>query len=266
MLFVNRNNKPKHGKSKSLFNIIIFFRVIFLIIIIISSIEIIIWFLGNKQNKTILKELAKENIVTVDKIENEINIDFDKLKEINSDVVGYIKLDNPKIEYPVVQTKDNDYYLKHNLKKEYNQAGWIFLDYRNEINSSNKNIIIYGHNMQNNSMFGQLKDVLTPEWYNNEENKIITFITENGIETYEFFSVYEIEIEEYYLQTDFKDTKEYEKFINTIKNRSIKDFGINVTVSDNILTLSTCGNNSKYRIVIHAKKQEEKNKTINIEK
>lgn len=255
MSFFNKKNKSKHGKNNSLFNIVFFIRIIFLIIIIISIVKIIIWYFDNKKNETILEELENGNIITDNKSENEINIDFNKLRIINSDVVAYIKLNNPKIEYPVVQAKDNDYYLKHNLKKEYNQAGWIFLDYRNKINSTNKNMIIYGHNMKNNSMFGQLEDILTPEWYNNNENREIKFITENEVQTYEIFSVYKTEMEEYYLQTDFKNTKEYEDFIKTIKNRSIKDFKINVTAADSILTLSTCGSNSKYRIVIHAIKK-----------
>ena len=105
--------------------------------------------------------------------------------------------------------------------------------------------------MRNNSMFGSLKDVITEEWYNNEENKYITFVTENDYQTYQVFSVYQIKTEDYYIQTEFK-SNEFTEFIDTITKRSKKDFGINVSKEDTILTLSTCSNNNKYRVVLHS--------------
>lgn len=107
--------------------------------------------------------------------------------------------------------------------------------------------------MKNNSMFGTLRNILKEEWYNNEENYIINLITENENQKYQVFSVYQIENEDYYIKTGFKDN-EFIEFVNTLKNRSIKDFNIELTQEDNILTLSTCGDNNKYRIVLHAKK------------
>ena len=102
-------------------------------------------------------------------------------------------------------------------------------------------------------MFGTLKNILKENWYNNEENHIIDFITENEEQKYEVFSVYQIKNEEYYIDTEFKDN-EFGKFVDTLKNRSIKDFNVEVSAEDCILTLSTCGNNKDYRIVLHAKK------------
>ena len=113
---------------------------------------------------------------------------------------------------------------------------------------------MYGHNRKDGSMFATLKGILSPEWYNNEENRNIIFNTENENSIYEVFSVYQIENEEYYIQTEFKTEDKFEKFIETIKKRSIKDFGVEVTSEDSILTLSTCANNNKYRVVLHAKK------------
>lgn len=108
--------------------------------------------------------------------------------------------------------------------------------------------------LRNNSMFGTLKNVLNKEWYNNEENYTIKLITENAEEIYKVFSVYQIEAEDYYIQTTFSDNKKYEKFLETLEKRSIKDFEQQIGAEDEILTLSTCANNSKYRIVLHAKK------------
>ena len=103
-------------------------------------------------------------------------------------------------------------------------------------------------------MFGTIKDVVKEEWYNNDENHEIIFITENEILDYEVFSVYQIETEDYYIQTHFENDEKFEEFINKIKNRSVKDFNTEVNSEDSILTLSTCANNKKYRVVLHAKK------------
>lgn len=146
------------------------------------------------------------------------------------------------------------FYLKHSFDKSNNSAGWIFADYRNKFDGTDKNIIIYGHNMKDNSMFGSLKSVISEDWYNNEDNKYITLITENEIQIYEVFSVYQIEKEDYYIQTSFNSETNFNTFAQTIKKRSKKKFKVDVNKEDNILTLSTCANNNKYRVVLHAKK------------
>ena len=102
-------------------------------------------------------------------------------------------------------------------------------------------------------MFSKLKNYLNSNWYNQEDHKKIYFITPDGANIYEIFSVYEIEDEEYYLKTDF-NYKEFNNYINTIKARSEIDFNVNITSEDSIITLSTCGNTNDYRIVIHAKR------------
>ena len=94
------------------------------------------------------------------------------------------------------------------------------------------------------------------KWYNNEENYIIKLITENEEQKYEVFSVYQIKSEDYYIDTDFNNN-EFEEFVQTLKNRSVKDFNVEITSEDSILTLSTCANNNKYRVVLHAKRLNE---------
>ena len=152
-----------------------------------------------------------------------------------------------------VKGTNNSYYLKHNFNKESNSAGWIFADYKNKVDGTDKNLVIYGHNMRNDSMFGSLKNILNDDWHNEEENKYVTFITENDNSIYEVFSVYQVADEDYYITTDFKDN-EFNDFIKTIKSRSKFDFDVDINENDNILTLSTCANNNKYRVVLHAKK------------
>ena len=233
--------------------IINIFQIICYIVIIISSINIIKWYISNKQNEKILQDIS--SVVELEKNkdnENKYNIAFNKLKEKNEDSVGYIKVNGTDIAYVVVKGKDNSYYLSHNFEQKSNGAGWIFADFRNKLDGSDKNLIIYGHNRKDGSMFGSLKNVLNKDWYDNLENRKIIFITENEESIYEVFSVYSIEKEDYYIQTDFYEG-DFDKFVEKIKRRSIKEFGIEVGSEDKILTLSTCDTSSKYRVVLHAK-------------
>lgn len=240
----------KHEKKKLNKSIISnLFLIIFIIMLIISSIKIIKWYKENKQNKKIQEKISEAIIID----EQETLIDFGKLKEINKDTVGWIKVNGTDIEYAVVKAEDNSYYLDHNFENKYNKAGWIFADYKNKLDGTDKNIIIYGHNRRDGSMFASLKNILKEEWYLNEENRKITFITEKEKSVYEVFSIYQIEAEDYYITTNFKN-EEFLEYIKIVKDRSIKDFDIEVSETDNILTLSTCGNNNDYRIVLHARK------------
>ena len=102
-------------------------------------------------------------------------------------------------------------------------------------------------------MFGSLRKILDKSWYNNKDNKYVTFVTETGTYKYEVFSVYSIKAEEYYIKTDFKNDSEYAKFLKTIKNRSLKDYKVSLDTNDQILTLSTCRKGGSYRTVLHAK-------------
>lgn len=249
---MSRKDKRNNKKKLLIINII---QLILIIILVYSAIHIVIWYKNNKTNKKIIEEISQAieiNENTED--EQKYKVNFEELKNKNSDTVAWLKVENTSIEFPVVKANDNSYYLTHNFNKENNKAGWIFADYKNKFDGTDKNIVIYGHNMRDDSMFGSLKDVIKEEWYNNEENKYITFVTENEYQTYQVFSVYQIEKEDYYIQTNFQNN-EFEEFIKTIKQRSKKDFNVDVTSKDNILTLSTCANNNKYRVVLHAKKQ-----------
>ena len=189
---------------------------------------------------------------------NMINVDFNGLKRTNPDVVGWLKVNGTNINYPFVQSSDNDYYLTHSFNKSYNGAGWVFLDYRNN-GTNNKNTIIYAHGRSNKTMFGTLKNVLNNGWLNNTNNYVIKISTETENSLWQIFSVYRIPTTSDYLQTNFNDETEYQNFLDMIKDRSSHNFDTNVSSTDNILTLSTCYNNSD-KMVVHAKLIKKENK------
>ncbi len=176
---------------------------------------------------------------------------FDKLLTINKDVKGWLVVNNTKINYPVTQGPDNDYYLSHDIYNKKITTGWVFMDYRNDALNLSDNTIIYGHNLKTGYMFGSLKNALDYSWYTNPANQIITFNTINKDMKWRVFSIYRTDYTTDYLKANFSSTQEFLDFASSMKSRSIYDFGINVKEGDKILTLSTCTGNNR-RMVIHA--------------
>ena len=245
----------RYNKKISNKTICIILFLIFISIMIVTGIMLFRWIKENKYSQDIIEDISEsisidENIDNVEKY----NIDFAGLKQTNSDTIAWMKVNGTDIEYPVVKTTNNDFYMIHSFDKSYNSAGWVFMDYKDRFDGTDNNMVIYAHNRRDGSMFGTLKNILTEEWQNSEENFIIPFITENEKAEYQVFSIYRIENEDYYITTNFGTDNEFKKFIDTIKLRSIKDFNVDVSIEDNILTLSTCADNNKYRVVLHAKK------------
>ena len=246
-----RRLKENDSSNKTKRAILKLLQCFFITTMIVSAIFIYKWWKDNKNNSRLLESISEHVIKEND---GKYKINFNELKTINNEIIGWIKVEGTGIDYPVLQHTDNEYYLKYSFDRTYNRAGWVFADYTNKLNNTDQNLVIYGHNRKDGSMFGTLKNVLKEEWYNNEKNKYINYITENSNNTYEVFSVYKIENEDYYIRTKFNNDKEFQAFIDTIKSRSIKNFNIEVTSKDNILTLSTCADNNNYRVVLHAKK------------
>lgn len=210
-----------------------------------SLINIVKWNKDNNKSKQIISDIQTNNF-------NDSDIDFNKLLKQNNETVGWIKINGTNINYPFVQSKDNSYYLNHSFNKEKNDAGWIFLDYRNDVNNLDKNNILYGHSRKDKTMFGSLFNVLNKNWLNNLDNHIIKLTTKDYNSLWQIFSIYIIKNENYYITTNFNTQKDYIMYINTIINRSIYNFNIQVTQNDTLLTLSTCDGNSK-KLVVHAK-------------
>ena len=247
---MGKHSGKKLNKKQIFLNMLI---VIFIILLIASTVYITKWIRDNMANKKIADKVSEAIVEESGSEEAKYEVDFEKLKQINNQIVAYLKVNETNIEHAVVQAEDNEYYLRKDLEKKYNIGGSIFMDYKNKLDGTDKNIVIYGHNIKDGSMFGTLKNILNEEWYSNEENHIIDLITEQENQKYQVFSVYKIENEDYYINTDFEEN-EFKDFIQTLKNRSIKDFNIEITENDSILTLSTCGNSNKYRVVLHAKR------------
>lgn len=252
------------------------FLIIFLLIIAFSLFKIFFWAKDNKDTKSVIDDISNntkveetkddENTELINEPETKdetndywyyikqplINVDINALKEKNKDTVGWINVNNTNINYPYVQGKDNSYYLNHSYDKSYNEAGWVFLDYRNNSTLSDKNNILYAHSRLDKTMFGSLSKTLKSNWYNNKDNHIIRLSTETENTMWQIFSVYKILEETYYITTNFSSDNEYEKFLNTIKGRSIHNFNTDINVNDKILTLSTCYSDTE-RTVVHAK-------------
>lgn len=269
------NKKRKRKKKKNTTWIFVILCSIFISIIVFCLIKIFIWGKDNKDTSKVINDITNAVNVTLrddddntelvnDTNEEEtsdywyyikfplIDVDITELKEKNSDTIGWINVNNTNINYPFVQTKDNSYYLNHSFDKKYNEAGWVFLDYRNNNDLNNKNTILYAHSRLDKTMFGSLSKVLKSSWYNNKDNHIIRLSTDTENTLWQIFSVYKIPEESYYITTNFNSNKEYTKFLNTIKQRSIHNFNTNLDTNDKILTLSTCYSDTE-RTVVHAK-------------
>ena len=137
---------------------------------------------NNENNKTKIIQENLKDLTKLKKGNNEIN--FEELKSQNSDTVFYLKVNNTNISYPVVKYSDNNYYLNHSFDKSKNSAGWLFADYKNKLDGTDKNIVVYGYNRRDGSMFGTLKNILNKEWYDNTDNMDIVYMDIRGKHIY----------------------------------------------------------------------------------
>ena len=217
---------------------------------------------NNYQSESKVNSIMEELHVIKDRVDtdeessdstNRIIINsYDKLLEVNSDMVGWIIVKGTKIDYPIVRTTDNGYYLQRNFYKEKDYNGWVFMDYRNNIDVLDDNTIVYAHNrFTSGVMFGTLPNIRKSNWYKDSSNYDITFNTLYMNGTWRIFSYYGIEVTSDYLVTNFYDKNEYQNFLNMITDRSEHKFDTKVTTDDKILTLSTCLDDNK-RFVVHA--------------
>lgn len=255
---VKENKKiVKENKNlKRLFNILI----IVLVIVIITTTILLIS--KKKEEKETFTEVKESTIPYVEEEKEEISIE-DEIKELknsynNNDIIGIISIKGGDLNTPVVQTKDNQYYLKYSLTKKRSIIGAVFMDYR--VNSNSKQINIYGHNSTKyKPPFQKLEKYLEKSYY--KDHNILELKVNNEKKLYEIFSIViadKVGTEEH-MNIKYKTDKEYYNHFKRLKNRSLYDTGVNIEESDNVLVLQTCiyGKYKGKLLVIVAKKVKE---------
>lgn len=181
-----------------------------------------------------------------------LQVDFNKLEEINPDVIAWIEIPGLEISYPVVQGRDNDYYLHHLITGENHKSGSIFMDFHNQEDLSDRNSIIYGHNMKDGSMFGTLDQYQSQALYRNYP--CFYMYVPGYIYEYQIFSCYAAPTDHPAYTYDFPTSEDYEVFLETLQRSAEYNTGTTVTREDQVVTLSTCVNTRKdYRYLVHGK-------------
>lgn len=232
-------------KVKQLQGMLIF---ILLVIIICSVIYIVKYFLNKKEVK---EESNLLNNIIVDKVDitpkkTERMIKLEELQKKNSDIIGWIEIEGTNINYPVLQGEDNEYYMNHNYEKEESIYGELFLDTSYNWNIESNNLLIYGHNMQDGSMFNNLLNYADEEYY--KEHPIIRFTTTQEDAKYEIISAFrsrvyyksEKDVFRYYYFINPETEDEYNEFVENAKKSSLYDTGKTAKYGNQLITLSTC--------------------------
>lgn len=242
-------------KKKILENLILLFLCVTLIY---STSKIASYFLSTwaqtNDEKALRDEVINNDIENNNDSEH-ITIDFNKLQSINKDIIAWIIIPNTDINYPILKGIDNEYYLNHSYDKSQNSYGSLFFDYRANIydNDNNQNIIIYGHNLKNGSMFKSLENYMNDKYFN--ENKTIYLYFPDKTLELEVFSAYSININETLNDQAFFDDEQYQSYLEYIINMSRVSNKISSTeISNQIFTLYTCSYEQKdARYYIHAR-------------
>lgn len=256
--------KEKTAKKNKKIKIIL---VVFLSICLICAISyLVIYFYNSNKNKGLYDDLQQD--ITEDKTTDEIsqvsNGFVDKVKELhqeNADVKGWVRIEDTNINYPLLQTDNNDYYLTHNYKKEYSSYGSIFINSKCDIKNQNSNVLIYGHDMKDNQMFKDLLKYQDKNFY--EQHPIIKIATEENEADYEIIYAFksrvfyqdEKNVFRYYQYYNFDDENKYNEYINNCKKIQLYDTGKIATYGEQLITLITCEYSQENgRMVVVAKK------------
>ena len=264
-----RRRKRHRGKKNIISNLIL---VVAIVVFIYSAYMLLGIYIeyrrGDKEYNRIEEEVVEiptaEEKVPEEEASQEstkhisLKVDFHKLQNTNKDAVGWIQFDEPKkISYPIVQGKDNDQYLKTTFEGKKNSAGSIFMDANNSGDFTDRNTFIYGHNMKNGSMFGQLRKFKTKDYY--EQNPYFYIYTPEGKEVeYQIFAVCIVEDTSRSYTRHFNNDAEYLEYLNYIKSIARYDTGVEVTAESSIVSLSTCTNVTEtQRLLVHGVKISE---------
>ncbi|MEK5334210.1 class B sortase [Lysinibacillus sp. FSL W8-0992] len=204
---------------------------------------------------TIQKEVVDEEISDAEiKSKYTIRPQFHDLLAVNDRIVGWISVDNTKLNNPILHADNNEFYLNHNYKDRESRAGSVFMDYRNDTLDISRNTILYGHAMKDGTMFGSLKNYLNQDYANAHPTIYLDTLYE-GYDV-EVFAAYETTIDFYYIETEFKTDEEFIQFIGEVQKRSTIDMNVDVGSDDKIITLSTCKDSvisDDHRFVVQGK-------------
>lgn len=260
--------KNKHLKNDNKIKIIL---LILLIIIIFLGAIYIVYYLydsskAKNDNTNILEniEISETNKTTSNKTKRMLQLE--ELQKENEEIIGWLEIEGTNINYPVLQSSDNDYYLKHNYKKEKASTGSIFLDKNFDLVNGSSNYLIYGHRNKKGLMFEDLIKYAKEDFY--KEHTKIKFTTNKEDSIYEILSVFysrvyyksEQNVFRYYYFVNASNEQEYNEFINNAKKVSLYDTGVVAEYGEQLLTLSTCEYSQEDgRFAIVCKKIEDAN-------
>lgn len=214
-----------------------------------------------KESKETYEKLTPE-VVIENPDTNEVDtaplFDWEKLKQINGDFVGWIRLDDSTVDYPFVQGTDNEYYLRHLFDGTYNNSGCVFMDVNNNRDFSDKNTILYAHNMKNGTMFASIEKYKDASYY--DGHKVIHIYTEAA--TYDVYPVAGIvtDGQDDYVRTSFNDDNDFMSYVNRFVSSSTFTSEQSIESTDRIVMLSTCNyDRSDGRYVLIGKLVQEDN-------
>lgn len=260
---MGKYDKGKHSKKSVLvFKIL---AIIFITLFIIGISYIIFNFINSTKNKEIYNNINNTNEIYNDISNKDVSENMQKvinLKQENEDIIGWIQIENTIIDYPILQATDNSYYLTHNYKKEKSKYGSIFAKSECNMQDNNSNVIIYGHNMEDEQMFNTLLKYADKNFYN--EHKEIRVITEKEENKYNIVSVFksrvffqdEKDVFRYYNYINFEDEATYNEYIENCKKIQLYDTGVSAKYGEQLITLITCEYSQENgRIVVVAKKE-----------
>lgn len=250
--------------------------IIALLVFVGTGIYLLKYYNQGNVNQSLLDEARSIYSTGDNNIENGMNTKFDELKRQNSDVCGWISIDGTKIDYPVYQAKDNDFYVNHDMSRKESRYGAIFADYTATIkkNSRSQNVVLYGHNMIDGSMFSGLLEYKNLDFY--KTNPLINFDTLYSNDTYKVFAVMVTNVKKddddgfifNYMLNSFNGKQNFLYWIANVRARSIINTDVDILADDQILTLSTCSYEfDDARTVIFARKvREGESLHVNVDK
>lgn len=234
---------------------------ILLVILLFSIWNLAKIFLEYRKGDQIYEQALTFSVSTGDAaaVEEETSpmVDFEGLQEINPEIFGWILIEDTKINYPILQGENNQYYLTHAYDHQVSSYGSIFLDESNSPDLSDRHSILYGHNMKNKAMFGDLSKYKEQEFA--DAHPTITILFPDKTQTYTIFSAYTAHVLDEVYHLEFESDAQFQTMLDEMVSKSLIDSEITPTSQDRILTLSTCtpAGDVNHRFVVNAVLTEE---------